>query len=76
MFSILRIFAEIIMKLMSNKVTNNGIYEKNTHTPKHQDCAATLMDTSGYFLTALNSLIYAIIFFSRIPSIVGNNSEY
>ena len=49
MFSILRLFAGIIMKLMSNKVTINGISEKNTPTPKHQGLAATLMDTSEYF---------------------------
>ena len=52
MFSILRLFAAIIMKLMNNKVTKKGIFEKilnNTHTPKHKDLATVLMDTSGYF---------------------------
>ena len=53
MFSILRpiiiLFAGIITKLMSNKVTNTGISGKYTHTPMHQNLAA-LTDTSGYFI--------------------------
>ena len=49
MFSILRIFAGIIVKSMNNRVTNNGISGKVTHTPMHQHVTETLMDTLGYF---------------------------
>ena len=48
MFSILRLFAGIIMKSMASRVTNNGISGKSTHTPMHQDLAETLMATSGH----------------------------
>ena len=47
MFSILRLFAGIITKLMSDNVTNNGISGEFTCPPKHQDLAKTLMETSG-----------------------------
>ena len=75
MFSILRLFAGIIMKLMSNKVTNNGISGKFTHTQKHLDLAANLMNTSGYILIAINSFIHGIIF-SENPFYISHISEY
>ena len=52
---------ESIIKLMSNRVTNNEISGKFTHTPMYQDLALTLMDNPGYFFTALSLLIPAII---------------
>ena len=55
-----RLFAGSIKKSVSNRVTNNTISGKFTHTPKHQDFAVTLMDTPGYF-KALNQLIHANI---------------
>ena len=62
MFSILRLFAGSFTKSMSNRVTNNEISGKFTHTPMHRDFAITLMETPGYFFTALSLLIHAIIF--------------
>ena len=50
MFFILRQFAGIVTKSMSNRVTNNGIPGKFTCTRVHQDLAATLIDMSGYVL--------------------------
>ena len=60
MFSILRLFAGSIMKSLSNRVTNNEISGKFTHTPMHQELAVTLMDTPGFFYSfSLHS--YAIV---------------
>ena len=52
MSSILRIFAASIREIMSNKIQTSDILgnsENNTHTPRNQDFAASLMDISGYF---------------------------
>ena len=50
MVSILTLFAGNITKSLSNRVTNNEISRKSTHSPLHQDLAVPLMDTPGFCL--------------------------
>ena len=52
---------ENILKLLSNRVTNNKISGKFAHTTVHHDFAVTLMDTPGYFCIVLNLIISGMI---------------
>ena len=49
MFSILRLFAGIIMKIMSNKVTNNEISEETLRTAPYPTAPGFCSNFDGHF---------------------------